>query len=118
MGGNGIGKHSQETRRKISEAQLGEKNHMHNIKGYDNVCSKEVIELTSGQRYGSASVAAENLHINFSHVCAVCRGERGSAGGYVFRYIVNDEIQQPSKIAQIKMIKVRNSVLKEYKKYI
>lgn len=98
LGGNGIGKHSKETKKKISEAQQKEKNHMYNIKGYDNACSKEVIELTTGQRYGSASVAGEILNANFSHICAVCRGERGSTGGYVFRYIVNNEIQQPQKI--------------------
>ena len=119
LGGNGVGKHSEETKKKIGQAQLGEKNHMFGVKGYGNQSSKEVIELTTGQRFGSASVAAEELKLGFSHVCAVARGERGSTGGYVFRYLdKNGDIIQPQSCAKIKSLKTRNSIKPEFKHLI
>lgn len=118
-GGNSTGKHSEETKRKISEAQKGNKNHMYGKKGELNVTSKKVIELTTGKVYGSASLAAEELELSFSHVCAVARGERGSTGGYVFRYIdENNEIYLPKDRAKIKFKKVQQSILPEYRQYI
>lgn len=116
LGSNGVGKHSEETKRKISEAQRGEKNHMYNIKGYDNHSSKEVVELTTGKKYGSASVAGKELNINFSHICAVARGDRGSHKGYVFRYIdENGAPIQPETPAKIKFKKVKDNILPMYK---
>lgn len=115
LGGNSNGKHSQETKQKISEAQLGNKNHMYGKKGELNVTSKKVIELTTGKIYGSASLAAEELNINFSHICAVARGDRGSHKGYVFRYLDenNNPIQNPN-FAKIKFKKVINNILPEF----
>lgn len=66
---------------------------MYNVKGYDNACSKEAIELTAGERYGPASAAREEFNLQISHICAVCRGQRGSTREYVFRYINNNKIQ-------------------------
>ena len=77
LGGNGPGKHSEETKSKISKSQLGQKNHMYGKKGEQNKTSKPVIELTTGIKYGSASYAAECLNLKFSHICSVARGERG-----------------------------------------
>ena len=57
-----------------------------------NVTSKKVIELTTGQIFGSASLAARKLKINFSHICAVARGKRGSTGGYIFRYLNENNV--------------------------
>lgn len=89
---------------------------MFNIKGYDNPTSKEVIELTTGRRFGSASVAAEELHINFSHICAVARGVRGSHQGYVFRYVSEDGLPiQPQNCAKIKFKKIKERILPIYK---
>lgn len=77
---------------------------MYNVKGYDNPTSKEVIELTTGKRYGSASVAAEKLNIDFSHVYAVARGERGSHKGYIFKYLdINGIPIQPPKLCKINL---------------
>lgn len=116
LGGNSIGKHSEETKRKISEAQLGEKNHMYGKKGKLNPTSKRVIELTTGKIYDSASLAAEDLQLNFSHVCAVARGTRGSHKGYVFRYLdENDNPIQTSNFALIKYKKVKENILPQYK---
>lgn len=80
LGGNGIGKHSEETKRKISEVQYGELNHMFGKTGAANITSKKVIELTTGKVYESASEGARELGLSFSHVCSVARGERGSTG--------------------------------------
>lgn len=118
LGGNSVGKHSEETKRKISEAQKGEKNHMFKKKGYLNPTSKKVIELTTGKIFGSVSLAAEYFNLNFSHAAAVARGKRGSTGGYVFRYVKNGQIIQPEERACIKSLKTRNSVLPQYQQYI
>lgn len=116
LGGNGPGKHSEETKRKIGEAQKGSLNHMYGKKGFDNFSSKAVIEITTNKIFGSASVAAEKLGVNFSHVCAVARGDRGSTGGYVFRYLdENNNPIRPERPAHIKFMKVRDSILDEYK---
>jgi hypothetical protein len=96
LGGNGIGKHSESTKRKISEAQLGEKNHMYGKKGSLNTTSKRVIDLTTGIIYESASQCAEILNLGtgaFSKVCACARGERHSTYNRVFRYV--DENDNP-----------------------
>ena len=115
LGGNSIGKHSEETKRKISEAQLGEKNHMYGKRGELNATSKKVIELTTGKIYNSAMLAADNLQLEFSHVCSVARGDRGSHKGYVFRYL--DENNKPIKNqyqATIKFKKVKESILPQF----
>ena len=114
-GGNGKGKHTFATRQKISNAQKGELNHMFGKTGELNKTSKKVIELTTGNIYGSASEAARELKLGFSHVCAVARGERGSTGGYIFRYV--DSNNNPIKIknsTKIKSLKIKEKVLPQY----
>lgn len=115
LGGNGFGKHSEETKRKISVSQLGVKNHMYGKIGKDNVTSKPVIELTTDSIYESASIAGRELNLSFSHICSCCRGTRGSVGGYVFRYLNEDNtIYQPEKITYIKSFETKNKVLPKY----
>lgn len=119
LGGNSIGKHSEETKRKISEAQKGELNHMYGKKGKLNHTSKPVIDLMTGKIYESACLYSEIFDVNFSHICAVARGERGSHKGKVVRYIdENDNIIQPKEVAKIKYKDVKEKILPEYKKYI
>ena len=119
FGGNGVGKHSEETKRKIGEAQRGELNHMWGRFGAANPTSKRVIDPTTGTIYGAAMEAARVLGLNFSHICAVCRGARGSTGNRVFRYLdEKGEIILPKKRAYIKAHKSKNAVLPQYKKYI
>lgn len=114
-GGNSVGKHSEETKRKISEAQIGEKNHMYGKVGKLNATSKKVIELTTGIIYESAMQASKILNINFSHICATARGARGSTGGFVFRYLdENNNIIQNDNFAKIKSFKTRESILPEF----
>lgn len=49
--------------------------------------SQSIIELTTGKTYESANLASKDLNLHPAHVCGVARGERGSTGGYVFRYM-------------------------------
>ena len=59
--------------------------------------------------FGSASEAARYDKTNFSHVCAVCRGSRGSTKGNVYRYLDGDnKIIEPENTAYIKAKKVKN----------
>lgn len=118
LGGNGRGKHSKATKEKMSKAQLGPKNHMYGNTGNMNAASKEIVELTTGLTFESANLAAQYFGLGFSHVCSVARGERGSTGGYVFRYIENNNIVQPAEIAKIKNLSLREKILPQYKKYV
>ena len=114
-GGNGPGKHTNATKQKISNAQKGELNHMFGKTGELNKTSKKIIELTTGKIYNSASEAAKELKLSFSHVCAVARGKRGSTGGYVFRYL--DKNNNPIKIensAKIKTLKIKKNILPKF----
>lgn len=80
-------KHTEETKRHIGQAQIGEKNHMYNVKGKMNKTSKPIIELKTNKHYDSITQAANELNLNLSHIAAVCRGNRNSTGGYMFRFI-------------------------------
>lgn len=100
---------TEEVKQKISQAQIGEKNHMYGKKGELNSTSKRVKNITTGNIYGSASECAEKENINFSHVCAVCRGEIGSTNNYIYRYIDDKgNIIQPKNNTDIKNRPVRN----------
>lgn len=120
LGGNGEGKHSEETKRKIGEAQLGEKNHMWGKRGKDNPSSKPVIDLISGKKYDSAIEAAKDLSKNdASKICAVCRGDRGSAYNKIFRYLDKEgNIIKVNNHPKIKKQQIIDSVLPEYKEFI
>lgn len=110
------GRHAEETKIKIGAAQIGSLNHMHGKTGVLNPTSKKIIELTTGAIFGSAMEAGRELKLNFSHICAVARGERGSAGGKVFRYLdeANSPIRPDSPV-KIKSLKIREEVKEEYR---
>jgi group I intron endonuclease len=115
QGGNGKGKHTEETKKKISDAQKGQLNHMYGKTGSLNVTSKKVIDLTTGKFYGSACEAAKELNLSFSHVCAVARGERGSTGSKVFRYVDESNTPiKPNKTCAIKSKKIIQTILPEF----
>lgn len=48
--------------------------------------SKPVQCIETGITYSSAHEANRQTGINFSKICAVCRGERNTTGGYHWRY--------------------------------
>lgn len=118
LGGNSKGKHSQETKIKMSESQIGEKNHMYKKRGKENPTSKKTIELTTGLIFDNLTLACEYFNTGISHSASVARGERGSTNGKVFRYMNDDEIILPENIAYIKSKKTRNSVLEKFKHLI
>ena len=102
-------KHSERTKKLISEAQKGELGPGYGKCGKLNPKSKTVLNLTTGEIYDSANLCAIAEGLNFSHVCAVFRGARGSTGGYVFRYIDEDfNIIEPQYIAKVKAKPVIN----------
>lgn len=108
-GGGGNDFLTQEVKNKIGEAQLGEKNHMFGKTGELNHSSKKVINITTNMIFGSASEAARYDKANFSHICAVCRGLRGSTKGNVYRYLDKDnKIIEPENAAYVKAKKVIN----------
>ena len=108
-GGGGNDFLTQEVKNKIGESQLGEKNHMFGKTGELNPTSKKVINITTNMIFGSASEAARYDKANFSHVCAVCRGLRGSTKGNVYRYLDEDNrIIEPENAAYVKAKKVKN----------
>lgn len=100
-------KHSEETKRKMSNAAMGEKNH-----NYGKPMSKEAKEKLSKynkthgnphskitaqysldgvliKTYPNATQASAELNILHSCVCAACRGDQKTAGGYLWRYYDN-----------------------------
>ena len=108
-GGGGNDFLTQEVKNKIGESQLGEKNHMFGKTGELNPTSKKVINITTNMIFGSVSEAARYDKANFSHVCAVCRGLRGSTKGNVYRYLdKEDRIIEPENAAYVKAKKVKN----------
>lgn len=87
---------SEETKKKIGDAQRGEKNHMYNRRGKDNPSSMKVYNETDDIYYDSATMCSQETGISISKICAVCRGERATAGNKVFRYVVDGKIQYPN----------------------
>ena len=72
-------KHTEETRMKISKAQLGKK-------GAKNGRSKEVICLNTMKRYESANIASAEMGLSHSSVTDVCSGKMSQTGGYSFMF--------------------------------
>lgn len=74
----------EETRRKISESNKGEKNYRWNkgrkILKIDKVTGDIV------DRYANSKDAERKTGINYRHIGECCRGKRKTAGGYIWRY--------------------------------
>ena len=83
-------KHAERTKKLIGLAQVGEKNHMYGKVGELNPTSRPVKDMQTNKIYSSATECALDLGLIISKICAVCRGDRGSTGGRVFRYIDED----------------------------
>lgn len=85
-GGNSIYgfTHSEETKKKMSEVQ----SKIDRSKNHFSLKSKKVICLNDGKEFESASKAAKYYNIKtIQHVHRVCRGERKSTNGYVFKFL-------------------------------
>lgn len=81
------GKHSEYTKKAIGDAQRGELNHAYGKTGALNPSSKKVIDLSTDIIYESAIQCGLKTGLCSSKISAVCRGDRGSTGGKVFRYL-------------------------------
>lgn len=102
-------KHSEETKQKMREAALGEKNHNYgksmskeakekykkHLELYGNQSRKPVLQYSLDgyfiKKYDSAKLAHDETEISHSHICAVCRDELKSAGGFQWKYHVEGE---------------------------
>lgn len=108
-GGGGNAFLTDEVKRKIGQAQMGEKNHMWGVTGANNPSSKRVVNLATGRMYDSATICAQVEGVNLSHVCATCRGERGSTNNVVYRYVDENNLPiTPLKATKKKTIPVVN----------
>ena len=100
-------KHSDETRKRMSEAQLRREHRplteeqiakcIANLpparRGVDNPISKAVLCIETGVVYSCGREAAEKLGLQRSHLSQVCNGKRNHTGGYHFRfYNENEEV--------------------------
>jgi len=114
----GTYKRSDETRRKISESQIGERNNMYG-KHHSEESKKRMSELKTGKHhseeskkkiaesrgvdgviqysksgefiaeYFSLKEASRQTGCNLGHICACCKGKRKSTGGYIWKYKSN-----------------------------
>lgn len=73
-------KASIDTRKRMSEAQSGEKNHNFGKTGSKWHGSKNVICLTTGEKFRSIIEASEKYGCNRSDITQCCKGNRKSAG--------------------------------------
>ena len=97
----------------IGDAQRGELNHMYGKYGKNNPSSIPVIDITTGIKYDSVSDMCRVTNFGLSRVCCVCRGERYTHKGHVFRYLDKDgniiDNGIPTDIKEIKKIKKNNT---------
>lgn len=107
MGGNSVGKHSDETKTKIGLAQMGVKNHMYGKTGKLSPSSKPIIDLTTGVQYESATefCRLNNWPISMvPNICKCCKGQRMNTHGHIFRRLINGTIENISKPTTIKLL--------------
>lgn len=74
---------SEETRRKLSEAN----------KGHVSTQRVAVVCVETGIVYASGAAAAAATHTYQSGITRCCKGQRGSAKGYHWRYATEEEIE-------------------------
>jgi group I intron endonuclease len=67
---------SKETKEKIRQTKLGEKNYMFGISQEDHPSSKKVKNIMTGEVYASAKQCAEVLGKSYVHVNMILRGRR------------------------------------------
>lgn len=65
----------------------GSKHPLYGKTGSECKNSKQVINVTTGEIFESASAASERFSLDLSSVCACCRGKRKRCGGYEWKYI-------------------------------
>lgn len=81
LGGSSKGKHSKETREKISKSQKGELNHMYGKRGKLCHQSKQVIRLNDGKIFDSAKDAMTICNVK-TQISACCNRKMNYAGKF------------------------------------
>ena len=102
--GNSHFKHSEESKKKVSEAMTGEKNPMYGKHlseetknkmsaskfGNHYAPTKSVLQYSKDGKliaeYPSLHEASRQTGCNKGHICDCCKGTRKSAGGYIWKY--------------------------------
>lgn len=93
-GGNGAGRMSEETKRKLSESKMGNKS-MCGVKLSDEWKQhlseaqphrKRILCIDTGVIYDSFADAARKTGLNRTKIVSVCTGKRKSTGGFRFKY--------------------------------
>lgn len=93
---------SEEYRRHIAEAKIGEKNGMYGKKGKDNPTSRKVIAVCKNGTvldFESMMSANELLRLPegaFKNISSCCRGKKRTAYGYIWRYADDKEVKRIS----------------------
>ena len=96
--GSGHYKRSEELKRKLSEAQTGEKHHMFGKhlseetkrKISESMGVNGIIQYSKDGKfiaeYPSIMEASRQTGCHYQSICACCKGERKSAGGFIWKY--------------------------------
>lgn len=112
--GGANGRKSEYTKRKISEAQKGEKNHMYGIKGKDNPTSKRTMNVTKNIIYDSITECALKEYGDIKYVkniSSVCnpKSNKFSFRGNIYCFIDDDGNyikKETSKISFVRNVKI------------
>ena len=101
---------TEEVKKSIGNSQKGKLNHMYGKKGKSNPTSIPVIDLVTGVKRDSVSMFCNEFkEFDVSKVCAVCRGNRLTYKGHIFRYLnqKNEVIHngKPETMSEIKRLK-------------
>ena len=136
-GGNSVGKHSEESKRKaslhnpkymlgkhhskevrekISKANKGENNAFYGKKHEIEIIKQlsiPVMCIETEKIYYGAKEAARELNLKtYTHICSCCKGKRETAGGYHWRYVseIGDTID---KNLRDKILEKKPKIVKE-----
>lgn len=71
--------HTDEARKKISEAKIGKPSHRRN--------TTPILCIELDKQFKDATEASKELHIDSSAILKVCRGERKTCGGYHWEFL-------------------------------
>jgi group I intron endonuclease len=77
--------HKEDTKNILRMAHLGK------FTGSDNPHAKSIINLDTGEIFGTLIECAKKYNLHSSNIVKVCKGERKSTGGFRFSYR-NDEV--------------------------
>lgn len=89
--------HTKETKQKLSEANKGENNPMHGKFGSEHPRSKKVAQYDKTTNelikvWDSMHEAQRELGINQGSISECCKEKRKSAGGFIWRYVEEEEV--------------------------